>query len=1244
MKVGVYICNCGGNISDTVDVEKVKEAVAKFKGVKAAETYISMCSFPGQEMMKREIKGQGLNRIVVASCSPRMHLDTFGRTLESAGLNKYFLDMANIREQCSWVHDDAEAATFKAIDLIRGAVARAHYLEPLETKSIPVNRNVLVIGGGIAGIIASLELADKGLQVYLVERSPSIGGHMAQLSKTFPTMDCSQCILTPRMVDVAQHPNIKLITLAEVTAVEGSPGNYRVLVTKRSRYVDESKCTGCSKCAEVCPVTMPSEYELGLVKRKAIYRLFPQAVPPVFAIDKRGIPPCRVACPSGVNVQGYAALISQGKFKEALELIRGHIPFPAVCGRVCFVPCENECERGKVDEPLSIRALKRFVADHESKEGRERPALIPKTHEEKVAIIGSGPAGLTAAYDLVKKGYPVTVFESLPRPGGMLRVGIPEYRMPKSVLDDEIGYIKDLGVEIRTNLTIGKDLTIDELLRNEYKAVFIAIGAQKSRRLGIEGEDLKGVVHALDLLREVNLEKKVELGDRVAVIGGGNVAVDAARVALRLGSKEVTILYRRSRVEMPAFTSEVEEAEKEGIKIRFLASPTKILGREGRVVSLECVRMRLGEPDETGRRQPISIEGSEHIIEFDTIILALGQSPDISYLPKGIEVTRRNTIVVDPVTLETNLPGIFSGGDAVSGAATVIEAIADGKRVAVSIDRYLRGEDLRVDREEEIKRVKEVPKEGIEKKARQTMPLLPLDQRTGFEEVELGFTEEMAMDEASRCLSCGGCSECLECEKVCVSKEVILHQQKEENMELEVGAIVACTGFDQLDPNLFEENNYGLHPDIVTNLQFEQLMLQGIHKPSNGNVPKKVAFILCVGSRMFHSDKGVKHCCKIGCMAAIKEAMLLQKAVPDAEPWIFYTDMRTDGKGYEEYYATAQDHDVRFVRGRVAEVIPLNGDQLLVRAEDTFVGAPIEETFDLVVLSNGIISSSGTQELARKLGIQVGADGFLVEKHYKLKPVDTGRRLVFASGCALGPKDVRETTLEAMATASRVATLLGKGEITVSPEVARIVQEKCDDCGTCMEVCPVSAVEKSPAGMSINSISCIGCGICVPRCSREAIELKHSTEHQLLAQIRGVAKGGRKPKIVAFIEKEIAYGSADLAGQSRASYPPNVDIIRVPTTGRVGLKHVLYAFAMGADGVIFVEDHGGVFTDEALKEQVREMKKELRRYRVQPLRLLSISTTLPQYDKILNVFGTLAARLEKMGLLPEETRSKLQIR
>jgi NADPH-dependent glutamate synthase beta subunit-like oxidoreductase len=399
---------------------------------------------------------------------------------------------------------------------------------------------------------------------------------------------------------------------------------------------------------------------------------------------------CYKRCPQGLNLPEIFLLARNiaaergylSKFSEGLQLIGMEMPFAGVCGLVCF---------GKVDNPRAAELLKQYVAEYEQKR-EEKPVLAFKKRLEKVAIIGSGPAGLTAAYELAMMGYPVTVFEALSKPGGMLRVGIPEFRLSREVLDVEIKHIENLGVDIKTNVFFGKDVTIDSLFKDGYKALFIAIGAQKSRKLRIEGEQLKGVVHAIDLLREINLGKKVKLGNKIAVIGGGNVAIDAARAVLRLGAKAVTILYRRSREEMPANSWEVREAEREGVKIQFLVSPKRILSKDAKLVALECIRMELGEPDESGRRRPIPIEDSEFTVELDTLILAIGESPDYSLLPKAIEISEQKTIIVNPLTLETSIPGVFAGGDVVTGPATVIEAIVAGKRAAQSINNYLTGE------------------------------------------------------------------------------------------------------------------------------------------------------------------------------------------------------------------------------------------------------------------------------------------------------------------------------------------------------------------------------------------------------------------------------------------------------------------------------------------------------------------------------------------------------------------------
>lgn len=472
------------------------------------------------------------------------------------------------------------------------------------------------------------------------------------------------------------------------------------------------------------------------------------------------VPPCKAACPAGLDIRGYIELITQGQYEKALRLIEERCPLPASVGRVCPHPCEANCNRGEFDEPIAINALKRFVANGiVSIRGKREVTPISRTRAERVAIVGSGPAGLTAAFHLAHLGYGVTVFEALSVPGGMLAVGIPEYRLPKQVVQTEIRDIHKCGVEIRLNSSIGQDgLTIGSLREGGFQAIFIATGAHESLKLGLPGEDMQGVYHGTAFLRAVNLGKGVKLGEKVAVIGGGNVAIDAARTALRLGSREVCIVYRRSKEEMPAYREEVDAAEAEGIKIFYLAAPSRIIGKDGIVAGVECIRTELGEPDESGRRRPVPIEGSEFVIDADTVISAIGEVPDLSFLdPEKIDRTSTKTIKVDPHTLATNREGIFAGGDVVSGPATVIEAIAAGRKVAIAIHKYLRGESLEYeDPMPSTISIEDVDTATFKKRKRQKMPVVPPKKRIqGFKEVELGLPELAALSEADRCFQCG---------------------------------------------------------------------------------------------------------------------------------------------------------------------------------------------------------------------------------------------------------------------------------------------------------------------------------------------------------------------------------------------------------------------------------------------------------------------------------------------------------
>jgi NADH-quinone oxidoreductase subunit F len=468
--------------------------------------------------------------------------------------------------------------------------------------------------------------------------------------------------------------------------------------------------------------------------------------------------PCQHTCPVGLNVPGYVALIKAGQFEQAYNLIMQRLPFPLSVGRVCHHPCEGKCRRAQIEEPIAIRHLKRFAADYAFEHGLEYIPPIKERREEKVAVIGAGPAGLSAAWDLTREGFQVTVFEALPVAGGMLAVGIPEYRLPKNVLNREIKTIKKLGIDIRLNTPIDD---VESLLKDGYQAVFIATGAHKGDRMGIPGEDLNGVFDAIDFLREVNLGKDVKVGQKVAVVGGGNSAVDAARVALRKGAQEVHILYRREKRGMPAIAEEIESAEEEGIHLHCLTAPAKLVGHGGKVAGVECVRMELKEFDKSGRRTPYQIQNSEYTMPVDMLIKATGQRPDTSFLGgDGIGIAKGGTIVANPRTLATGRKGVFAGGDALTGAATVIEAIAAGQRAACSIRRYLQGEELTPLVERNGYETIEVPsvmptEEQLEERHRLRIAQIALaDKRTSFEEVVLPYSTKEATEEASRCLRC----------------------------------------------------------------------------------------------------------------------------------------------------------------------------------------------------------------------------------------------------------------------------------------------------------------------------------------------------------------------------------------------------------------------------------------------------------------------------------------------------------
>jgi putative selenate reductase YgfK subunit len=484
--------------------------------------------------------------------------------------------------------------------------------------------------------------------------------------------------------------------------------------------------------------------------------------------------PCQLACPAGVDVPSYVALVGAGRYKEALEVLQEDLPFPGVLSRVCVHPCEKACRRGTIDEPIAICQLKRVAFDKAHEEGI--PPLKETSHRysEKIAIIGSGPAGLSAGYFLAKKGYKSAIFESKPEPGGMLRWWIPAYRLPNDILELEINHIKALGVDIHTGVTFGKDFTLESLKKQGFQAFFLGIGAHNPMRLHILGEkDFSGVEDFLTFLYKAR-QGTAKVGKRVMIIGGGNAAVDCARTVLRLDVDEVHLVYRRTKQEMPAHPKEIQDLEEEGAVLNFLLSPIRVHGEKGKVTGLECIRNGLSKPDATGRRRPIPLEGTEHIVPADTVICAIGQEVNTQSLKhvNRLELTRRNLITVNPVTMETSVPGVFAGGDVVTGPATVVEAVASGKKAAEAIHRFLRGmpnpEYTLIPLKRQHVRVMDVSPKEKSFPSRPDMPMMDLEARKGsFQEVELGLSSKSAILEAKRCLRCDICISCGRCIEVC---------------------------------------------------------------------------------------------------------------------------------------------------------------------------------------------------------------------------------------------------------------------------------------------------------------------------------------------------------------------------------------------------------------------------------------------------------------------------------------------
>jgi len=835
--------------------------------------------------------------------------------------------------------------------------------------------------------------------------------------------------------------------------IEGEPGNFTAKIHQTPRYVDLLKCTSCGECEKVCPVSLPNEFNERLDFRKAIYKLYPQAIPGAFGINKEGTAPCKATCPAHVSIQGFVALINDGRYDEALKLFKEEHPFPGICGRVCHHPCESECTRAQVDQSLAVRELHRFLGDYELEKGELYiPAPKESKRSEKVAVIGSGPAGVTAAYELLRQGYHVTIFEKQDEPGGMMRYGIPEYRLPRNILANEIKVVEKMGADLKCGVTFGKDITLESLKADGYSATFLAIGLHSGRKLGIENEDIDGVLQGVDFLRDAAKGDKIEVGKEVVVVGGGNVAVDVAQVAKRLGAEKVTLICLERREEMPAWEYEIAEALEDDIEIVNSLGPRNLFldNSSNRISGMEfksCTQVF----DADGRFSPEYDDNVCQTFNADTVIMAIGQSADLEGITdQGIAISGPGGLEADPVTLQTPIDWVFAGGDAFYGPKSVVDAVACGKEVAISIHRFINDMDLKEGRETVWEYVRPaIEGESILERIK-AEHRSPEERANNWLEVAYGFDEDMAKKEADRCMSCGICSECYQCQDACLAG-AIDHSQVPVDKDLTVGSVVLATGAKPYDPTpLSDIYLYKKNPNVVTSLEFERLLSSGgpclghLVRPSDHEEPKKVAWLQCIGSRD-NNKCGNGYCSSVCCMYAIKDAMIAKEhASYDLDAAIFYMDIRSFGKDYEEYYNRGKDREgIRFVQSRIHSVTENRENRNLILRYSDENGAMKEEEFDMLVLSVGLEVSVETIELAEKLEINVNKNNFLESEPFA--PLASSRPGIYACGTFQGPKDIPSSVTEASAAAGLAGSLIAEARGTDTKTVD--VPEEIDISG-----------------------------------------------------------------------------------------------------------------------------------------------------------------------------------------------------
>ena len=890
--------------------------------------------------------------------------------------------------------------------------------------------DALVVGSGIGGMESALKLADMGYQVLVVEKEASVGGKMILLSKVFPTLDCASCISTPKMAATIHHPNITVLTNAEVKGVRpDGVGGFTARILKKARFIDEAACTGCRQCEMACTVAVPDQFNADMVARRAAYIAFPQAVPKKAVIERAGTSPCTGGCPAGIKAHGYVSLLRSGEPEKAFRLVLETTPLVGSLGRACYAPCEQQCTRGSLEGALPIRRLKRFVADAHYGAGTATGVTPAAATGRRVAVVGSGPAGLTAAWQLARQGHRVKIFEAAPKAGGMLRLAIPAYRLPNPVVDADVANVTDLGVEIATGTRVD-DLAA--LHADGFDAVLVAVGTHASGRLRVPGEEHPGVRSALEFLRAVKLsgpQQPVDLtGQRVVVIGGGNVAIDAARSAVRLGAAEVHLVSLEQRDGMPAHGFEVDEAFTEWVMLhpgwgmRHVARSHRATG-----VSL---RRCLAVFDADGRFNPSYDDTDLLDLPADTVITAVGMGADTAAFAGLVPVNRNGTVQADPGTLQTAVPYVFAAGDAVSGPSMITKAVGQGRRAAFMIDRWLAGRPLDPTAFDDPLPV--VDQQAVLGRQASHSWRAPLDPAVlagnpaDFTELEPALTDAEVHSATARCLDCGVCSECHECLSVCPADAIKLEMRSEE-FDAEVGTVVVSTGFRLFPADAKPQYGFGRYPNVITGMQMDRLLAptrpyHTVLRPGDGKVPDRIAYVMCTGSR--DRTVGNPRCSKICCMYSIKQNQLIMGALPLADVTVHYIDVRTVGKGYDEFYEQAKGMGAQFIKGRVARIDETAEGNLILHYEDVAAGQIAQAEYDLVVLAVGILPNRDAERLFAPGELSVDDQFYVAETDEDLDPGRTSIPGVYVAGTAAGPKDIPESIQHAGAAVAQAAAHL----------------------------------------------------------------------------------------------------------------------------------------------------------------------------------------------------------------------------